>query len=72
MGERQSTTWEGKRELGTISGARWSTKQVALEYVYGRSGIWGGVGFRGEGEGGGGNTRRKRMTMMGPRPSMGR
>lgn len=40
MGERQSTTWEGKRELGTISGARWSTKQVALEYVYGRSGIW--------------------------------
>lgn len=71
MGERQSTTWEGKRELGTISGARWSTEQVvALGYVYGRGGIreaW-DSGEKGEG----GNTRRKRMTMMGPRPSMGR
>lgn len=33
---------------------------------YGRRGI------QGRREGGGGNTRRKRMTMMGPRPSMGR
>lgn len=61
------------RELGTIPGARQSTGQVAL-----RARVWtqrnmGGVGFRGEEDGGvGGNTRRKRMTMMGPRPSMGR
>lgn len=70
MGERQSTTWEGKRELGTISGARWSTEQVALGYVYGRSGIWEAWD---SGERGGGQHEDEEDDDDGPpKPSMGR